>query len=478
MSTRGAGKPLLLDLLGFEERSRSALEMAICNRVKGRCVLVHSSVATAVLVNLDHAGALQAWDKYCDRYPGRLAIFTSLYEDKQPAGAPFLKKPIAIEHFVTLLDRLARGSLNASAQHQSMPQREGTPQREGATQRESMPRRESTQWRASTPQREGATLRGRTDATARTRQHGATLRASASTVREAPTIIQPLQLSSPGAGLPVKSEAPTTRPAQGPPHRAIGVILPAQGQRQTPSPPPRPPAESAAGETLIEALPDIDCTVPEAVASRTHAGPTVFLRALKKVSEEVAAMRKAQRVKFGASDWITFAAEGDLVWTNVEEARFDALFAETTDTPMSVVPCLPDEERIAQGAARWCADAEAILWRAASATYRGKLPPGTDPTVRVYLTRWPNLTRVLEIPNAVRIAALWAEQRLSLAFTAEILKIPQRYVFAFYGAAHAAGLAGPVKRSEDVVVAQARVEADSRRGLFAKILSRLRRRGA
>src|SRR5690242_3633369 len=108
MSTRGGGKPLLLDLLGFEERSRSALEMAICNRVKGRCVLVHSSVATAVLVNLDHAGALQAWDKYCDRYPGRLAIFTSLYEDKQPTGAPFLKKPIAIEHFVTLLDRLAR----------------------------------------------------------------------------------------------------------------------------------------------------------------------------------------------------------------------------------------------------------------------------------------------------------------------------------------------------------------------------------
>jgi hypothetical protein len=95
----------------------------------------------------------------------------------------------------------------------------------------------------------------------------------------------------------------------------------------------------------------------------------------------------------------------------------------------------------------------------------------------VFLSRWPNLTRVLELPNAVRIAAIWTEQRLSLAFTAEILKIPQSHVFAFYGAAYSAGLAGPAQRSEDVVIAEAAVEPNSRRGLFAKILDRLRRRG-
>jgi len=103
---------------------------------------------------------------------------------------------------------------------------------------------------------------------------------------------------------------------------------------------------------------------------------------------------------------------------------------------------------------------------------------------------------------------LWTEQRLALDFTAEILGIAQRYVFAFYGAAHAAGLAGPVQGVEAVdkgevvpgtrtnpaskvdvtgvmverrhpeTAIRAPFEATTRRGLIAKILGRLRGLGA
>jgi hypothetical protein len=432
MSVQRARKPLLLDLIGFEERSRAALELAIGNRAKGRCALAHSSVATAVLVNLDHVGAMQLWDKFRDRYPGRLAIFTSLYEGKQPAEAPFLKKPISIEQFVALLDRLAKQSAHAASRSESAP------------------------------------LQVRVEATAATRRHSATLR-TVRTAPPAPKKTQTLKLASAGGDLATKTA----------PRRAAGADMPPRKQQERGHPrPAEVAAETAAGEKLIEALPDIDCTLPEDVARRIYAGTGRPLGALKQVAEQVAATRKAQRVKIGAADWITFSADGNLVWSSLEEERFDALFAETADISATVVPCLADEEKMAEGAAKWCVDAEAMLWRAACATYCGKLPAGTDPTLRVYLTRWPNLTRVLEIPNAVRIAALWAEQRLSLAFTAEILKIPQRYVFAFYGAAYAAGLCGPVKRSEDVVVAEAPIEPNSRRGLFAKILGRLRGRGA
>lgn len=432
MSTHATRKPLLLDLIGFEERSRAALELAISNRAKGRCVLAHSSVATAVLVNLDHAGAMPLWDKFRNRYPGRLAIFTSLYEGKQPADAPFLKKPISIEQFLALLDRMAKQSAHAAGRSESAPPH-------ARVEAAAATRRRSTTLR---------TARAATPATKRTRT---------------------LKLATAGADA-------ATQPAS---HPAAGAAAAQRTlQERSHSRPAEVPAESIAGDKLIDALPDVDCAQAEAVASRTHARPAELLGVLKKVAESAAAAHKAQRVKIGAADWITFSADGDLVWSSLEAERFDALFASAAEARATVVPCLPDEEKMAAAAAKWCAETEVILWRAASATYRGKLPPGTDPKLRVYLTRWPNLTRVLEIPNAVRIAALWAEQRLSLAFTAEILKIPQRYVFAFYGAAHAAGLCGPVKRSEDVVVAEAPIEPNSRRGLFAKILGRLRRRGA
>ena len=431
MSTPATRKPLLLDLIGFEERSRAALELAISNRAKGRCVLAHSSVATAVLINLDHAGAMQLWDKFRNRYPGRLAIFTSLYEGKQPADAPFLKKPISIEQFVALLDRMAKQSAHAAGRSESLQP-------------------------------------ARADATLVTRRRNTTVR----TVRSAapaPKRTKTLQLATARGGAATKA---TTQRTAG----AAASLRKLQERSHTRS--FEAPAETIAGDKLIDPLPDVDCAVAEAVASHTHAGPAKLLGVLKKVAEDVAAAHKAQRVKIGAADWITFSADGDLVWTSLDEERFDALFAEAADARVTVVACLPDEEKMAEAAAKWCAETELILWRAACATYRGKLPAGTDPTLRVYLGRWPNLTRVLEIPNAVRIAALWAEQRLSLAFTAEILKIPQRYVFAFYGAAHAAGICGPVKRSEDVIVAEAQIEPNSRRGLFAKILGRLRGRSA
>ncbi|MBI5618632.1 MAG: hypothetical protein HY943_20335 [Gammaproteobacteria bacterium] len=89
---------------------------------------------------------------------------------------------------------------------------------------------------------------------------------------------------------------------------------------------------------------------------------------------------------------------------------------------------------------------EAVLWEMALWTYRGRLPAGTDLAQRVKLTRWPNFTRLIEIPESLRIAAILSQQALTLPFVAEALHVPQRYVFAFYGAAHALGIAEKVQR--------------------------------
>jgi CheY-like chemotaxis protein len=94
-------------------------------------------------------------------------------------------------------------------------------------------------------------------------------------------------------------------------------------------------------------------------------------------------------------------------------------------------------------------ETEAFLWKLALYTYRGLLPAGTLVNQPVYLKYWPNLTRFESTPHAMRIAALLNRQPVPLAFVVRILGLPQRHVFNFYAAAHAAGYAGPAVREVD-----------------------------
>jgi hypothetical protein len=126
-----------------------------------------------------------------------------------------------------------------------------------------------------------------------------------------------------------------------------------------------------------------------------------------------------------------------------------------------------------QSAAAW-ESLEAFLWQAALWTYRGRLPSGTAVHGRVYLARWPNLTRLAEVPHGVRIAALWLAQPVSLAFTARTLSVRQRYVFAFYGAAHAVGLAGQARRASDHLFEAVAVRPGEDRRLLTGMVARLR----
>ncbi len=109
----------------------------------------------------------------------------------------------------------------------------------------------------------------------------------------------------------------------------------------------------------------------------------------------------------------------------------------------NLLPCVNDPMTISK---------EQMLWKMAAWTYRGKLPLDTQLHERVYLRHWPNLTRLLELPDAMRISALLLEQPMSLPRVAEALGIPQRHVFAYYTAALAIGLVGRAKRSSDYLL--------------------------
>jgi len=117
---------------------------------------------------------------------------------------------------------------------------------------------------------------------------------------------------------------------------------------------------------------------------------------------------------------------------------------------------------------------DVFLWQIALWTSQGRFPEGLDLNQPVFLREWPNMTRLLLFPNAMRIAALMKEQPRTLVEIASLLNVPQQYVFAFYSAAHSAGIASQATRQVDSIVEAIQAEKPKKRGLFSRILDRLK----
>ena len=130
-----------------------------------------------------------------------------------------------------------------------------------------------------------------------------------------------------------------------------------------------------------------------------------------------------------------------------------------------------------------------FLWKVAIWTSHGRVPIDTPLRAPIVLRHWPNFTRLMITPQAMRIAALWIDSPMSLIDTARVLDIPQRYVFTFYSAVQAVGLAFPDRRSmaqaaaglpfpdrrseKNAEESQALNVSPSKRSLFKRILSHL-----
>lgn len=119
---------------------------------------------------------------------------------------------------------------------------------------------------------------------------------------------------------------------------------------------------------------------------------------------------------------------------------------------------------------------EIFMWKLGALTSRGRLPADTTPDERVYLRRWPNMTRFAYSDNAMRVIAYWFRQACSMREIADALDIPEQEVFNVYVAAYSAGLAGKARREADGIWEAPEVAEHKERGLFSSILKRLTQR--
>ena len=115
---------------------------------------------------------------------------------------------------------------------------------------------------------------------------------------------------------------------------------------------------------------------------------------------------------------------------------------------------------------------EQFLWKIALWTSAGRLPQGMTPSHLIQLKHWPNLTRLTQSPNDIRISALLTEQPSAPALIAKVLGIPITHVFSFYAASHALGLTTSATRNSAQKPSFNIPQKSKHHSLFGKILNK------
>ncbi|MGB0468816.1 MAG: hypothetical protein ACPGF7_14985 [Pontibacterium sp.] len=95
-------------------------------------------------------------------------------------------------------------------------------------------------------------------------------------------------------------------------------------------------------------------------------------------------------------------------------------------------PVMTGEKQISE-------DGDALIWKIALWTARGRLSQGVDPEKVYKLKTRPDFQRMIETPHAMEITELWHERRLSALDIVRILNVPQRFVFAYMSGAYVLG---------------------------------------
>ena len=115
-----------------------------------------------------------------------------------------------------------------------------------------------------------------------------------------------------------------------------------------------------------------------------------------------------------------------------------------------------------------------FIWNLTVKTARGRVPEGTSLDDLHVLQYWPNLPRLLHIPNAMRISAFWLDRPQSINNIILKLSIPLEDVLTYFSAASASGILKPAKRKEDEMIIPDIVIVDKKKqGIFAALISKV-----
>jgi hypothetical protein len=142
-------------------------------------------------------------------------------------------------------------------------------------------------------------------------------------------------------------------------------------------------------------------------------------------------------VSFYGDRVILVDAKAGIVHTNVSTAQMRAFALSTVEgeTPTHLASTVGLQRPRVEYVLRAEADSryhgktfsvpqEGFMWSLGALTSRGRLPDDVKPDDRVYLRRWPSMTRFPYSDNDMRIVAYWVRQATSLQEIAQPLGLP------------------------------------------------------
>ncbi len=233
---------------------------------------------------------------------------------------------------------------------------------------------------------------------------------------------------------------------------------------------------------FIGILPDIDFNDSKQVLV-AHYDPNHYFQGYVRSAFKIAKSKsKVVQLKSGWKP-LYILPQSEEIWLDADEKQLRAfsgmLLNKSIGGSMSLVPVNAEGLQI-ENAYENFNSMDGFLWKVAIWTSKGRYPIGVDINKPVFLKRWPNFTRLVVTPHALRIAALLTSEPKTLLEVSEQLNVKPQYVFVFISACHSLGLIGQVVRKaenkEQVILETKKAKRNKpKKGLFSKILSKLRK---
>jgi hypothetical protein len=243
--------------------------------------------------------------------------------------------------------------------------------------------------------------------------------------------------------------------------------------------------DERAYSNFVGVVADINIKDPHQVA-KAHYDKKKYLQAFVESAVKLARTRK--RILQLNCGWkpITIFPHSNEIWIDADDRQIrsfcvvpihsilDLDLRDANENPRSIIAPVSLDRINADRDPKKFQSIDAFIWKIALWTSNGRVPDGIQLDQPVYLERWPNLTRFVIIPHALRIAALLTNQPMTLIEVAETLAIRQQYVFSFFSAAMALGLAGQLPGQQQMAGACGPRIETQRNGFLQKILQRLK----
>ncbi len=431
---------------GFSPRHYTAFEMVLKGPGKGKFHLVNGEPPDVGVVDIDGESGMAAWDRFRKDYPDLPAVILSV-TPPQVADASFVSKPVRVDELLKAL----RLTLKSPRVYRSTA-REGGAYR-GSTSQEKA---------AATPHADnGATTVPKPEATPTAESADGRPHLRLSPLAE--TRIEPPELPAAADDDQTKQAFADSTPAEATdlfddkrPALAASLVV-----------------DKASVEETCGHAEDIDLDDAAALGTRTWSGQG-FLEGYAREAVHMLRERRCPVELAGLPRPMFFLPDGRVYVGHSDRALRSLCVVHVNQRITRVDPV--DSGRVQRtvrenSVSYRTQDIESVLWNISLWTARGRLPAGTDVHQQAQLRRWPNLTRNLQIPYAMPIAALWHQSPHSIAEICTILDIPQRFVFSFYSAARGIGILNAVSGS--TAAAPARPVAVARESLLRRIFKRI-----